>query len=135
MPKTSNEKTKWHFLSAEGKILGDLATEVSRILLGKNSASFTPGVLSDAKVVVTNAAKVAVSGTKESNKLYHRHSNFPGGLRTETLSEVRAKNPKKIIENAVWGMLPTNRLRERMMANLYIYPSAEHPHHAQEGNK
>lgn len=125
--------TEWSFVDANGKVLGRLATEIAAKLVGKDKATYTPGVLPMSKVVVTNAAKVAVTGNKESDKVYYRHSNYPGGLRQETLGEMRAKHPERIIQNAVKGMLPNNKLRDRFMANLYVYEGAEHPHTAQEG--
>ena len=131
---TKNEfQTEWNFVDANGKVLGRLATEIAAKLIGKDKATYTPGVLPNVKVVVTNASKVAVTGNKETGKIYYRHTNFPGGIKQETLGELREKNPSKIIENAVKGMLPQNKLRNRFMANLYVYEGTEHPHTAQEG--
>jgi len=124
MPKKTDLEPKWHFISARGRVLGDLATEVVKVLMGKDKAFFTPGVLNHDKVVVT--------GRKEQKKLYIKHSNFPGGLKTFKLSEVRAKDPRRIVKEAVSGMLPINTLRKKAMTNLYIYPSSEHPHKAQQ---
>jgi len=132
MPKKTDLEPKWHFISARGRVLGDLATEVVKVLMGKDKAFFTPGVLNHDKVVVTDAAKVVVTGRKEQKKLYIKHSNFPGGLKTFKLSEVRAKDPRRIVKEAVSGMLPINTLRKKAMTNLYIYPSSEHPHKAQQ---
>ena len=127
----SKQDGEWHFLSAEGRVLGDIATEAAKILLGKNTPTFARNTVSNEKVVVTDAAKVVLTGNKESDKTYWRHSSYPGGLRAETAAEVRTKDPRRLVERAVWGMLPTNKLRKKIMTNLYIYPSAEHPHEAQ----
>lgn len=135
MPKKNEFDTEWHFVDAEGKVLGRIATEIASTLVGKDKPTYTPGVLPKVKVVVTNAAKVAVTGNKEDDKIYYRHSDYPGGIKQETLGEVRAKDSTKIIERAVKGMLPNNKLRKRFMANLYVYEGTEHPHKAQEGKK
>ena len=132
MPNEKNTQGQWYFLDAKGQVLGKLATKAAAVLMGKNSAVYTPGVLSDNHVVVTNAAKIVVSGNKMQDKIYYRHSNYPGGLRQETLGEVMKKNPSAAIERAIKGMLPINKLRKRYMANLYVYAGAEHPHGAQE---
>lgn len=132
MPKTKDIKEEWHFVDAKGKVLGKLATEVSVQLVGKNTPTYTPGALSGNHVVVTNAAKVAVTGNKRQDKTYYRHSNYPGGLKAETFAEIIAKNPPKAIELAVRGMLPINKLRKRYMAHLHVYAGTEHPHSAQE---
>lgn len=135
MPKQNDDQPKWHFISAEGRVLGDLATEVARILMGKTKPDFTPGVLNKDKVVVTEAAKIVVTGKKELQKTYYKHSNFPGGLKAENLGHMRSRNPGKIVEIAVKGMLPINKLRDRAMTNLYIYSGSEHPHMAQKEAK
>ncbi len=133
MPKKNEFETEWHFVDANGKVLGRLATEIAAKLVGKDKATYTPGVLPKVKVVVTNSLKVAVTGNKESDKIYYRHSDFPGGIKQATLAEVRTKDSTKIIERAVKGMLPNNKLRKRYMDNLYVYEGTEHPHSAQEG--
>ena len=131
-PKLSDKKEEWYFVDANGKVLGRLATSVASLLLGKDSALYTPGVLSGNHVVVTNASKVAFTGNKKQQKIYYSHSNYPGGLKQETLEQVMKKDPSKVIERAVKGMLPTTKLRKRYMANLHVYERKEHPHGAQE---
>lgn len=131
-PRKEGKEIEWFFFDVEGKVLGRIASEIAVKLIGKDSPKYTPGVLSGNKVVVTNAAKVAVTGNKEDDKTYYRHSGYPGGLKSETLGEVREKDPTRIIKMAVKGMLPRNKLTKKYMANLYIYPDAEHPHKAHE---
>ncbi|OGC47240.1 50S ribosomal protein L13 [candidate division WWE3 bacterium RIFCSPHIGHO2_01_FULL_42_13] len=134
-PNTKDIEGQWYFLNADGQVLGKLATNAASLLMGKNSASYTPGALSGNHVVVTNAEKIAVSGNKTDNKIYYRHSNYPGGLRQETLGEVMEKSPSKAIERAIKGMLPINKLRKKWMANLHVYADTNHPHTAQEKAK
>lgn len=132
-PTKDDKEVNWFFFDADGKILGKIATEIAVKLIGKEDSKYTPGVLSGNKVVVTNAEKVAVTGRKETQKVYYRHSDYPGGLKAERLEEVREKSPIRIIQRAVKGMLPQNKLTKKYMANLYIYPGAKHPHKAHEG--
>ncbi|MBI2414930.1 50S ribosomal protein L13 [candidate division WWE3 bacterium] len=134
-PNVNNLKVSWHKVDVRGKVLGKVAAEITTLLMGKSKATFTRGVVCGDKVVVTNASKVAVTGKKEATKTYYRHSNYPGGLRAETVSEVRAKDPRKLIQYAVKGMLPNNKTRKEFMANLYVFPGDEHPHGAQVGEK
>lgn len=132
MPTKSNIVRNWHFIDAEGKVLGDLASQVSKILIGKNKAIYTPNINVGDKVVITNAEKVQVTGTKELNKIYYKHTGFPGGIRSETLKELRKRKPEDIIKKAVYGMLPKNKLRSERLNNLYIYVGSTHPHIAQQ---
>lgn len=134
-PKVKEIEGKWHFVDAKDVVLGKLATEVSKILLGKESSTYTPGVPSKNHVVVTNAAKIHVSGNKKDDKVYYRHSDYPGALKKETLREVMEKYPTRAVERAVSGMLPKTKLRKKYMANLHVYAGEEHPHTAQEGSK
>lgn len=125
---TIEEKSEWHMLDAEGRILGRLATEAATLLLGKHRPDFAPHLVAPVYVVVVNASRVAVSGQKETQKLYRRHSGYPGNLRERTLRQQRAKDPRKIIQLAVSGMLPKNGLRHKRLAHLKVYAGAEHPH-------
>lgn len=129
---TKNETDrKWRVIDAEGKILGRLSTEIANALRGKDKATFTPNQDCGDFVVVVNADKIKVSGTKETDKLYYRHSGFPGGFRQETLASLRKRRPEEIIRRAVKGMLPHNRLADKLILKLKIYAGAEHPHEAQ----
>ena len=126
--KPAQVKRQWHLVDAHGRVLGQVATEIAKFLIGKNSPSYTPHVDSGDYVVVINASTVVVTGKKEQTKKYYRHSGQPGGLHIETVAQVRAKNPERIIEHAVAGMLPKNKLQRGRMNRLKVYPGAEHPH-------
>jgi len=132
--KKEKIKRKWHFIDASDRVLGRLATEVAELLIGKDKPDYSPNQLMGDKVVVTNSSKILVTGKKCSDKNYYRHSNYPGGLKRETLEDVMRRNPSKVITMAVDGMLPRNKLRKRMISNLYVYPDSEHPHKAQQGD-
>ena len=121
----------WHFVDAKDQILGRLATEIAKVLMGKNKAIFTNTANVGDKVVVTNAEKIVVTGKKLTDKKYMWYTGFPGGLRSQSLAEKLEKNPTQVVQAAVKGMLPKNRLQKIRMANLYIYAGAEHPHQAQ----
>lgn len=125
-PKAKEIKRGWHLIDAKGKILGRVATEIARLLIGKHKATYAPHLDSGDNVVVINAKEVAVTGNKEKNKVYYSHSGYPGGLRAERLEEMRARNPKKIIELAVWNMLPKNRLRNKRITRLNIFAGNQH---------
>lgn len=121
-------ETEWHMIDAEGKVLGRLATEAARLLMGKHRADYTANVMAPVYVVVTNAAKVRVSGSKETQKMYRRHSGYPGHLKERPLWKQRQMDPTKIIQLAVAGMLPKNNLRKVRMNHLKVYAGTEHPH-------
>jgi large subunit ribosomal protein L13 len=121
----------WYVVDAEGKTLGRLATRIAKVLTGKHKPTYTPNSDTGDFVIVVNAAKVHLTGKKGSDKLYRRHSQYPGGLRTKTVDEVRASHPTRIIESAVRGMLPGNRLRAKRMARLRLFAGPEHAHRAQ----
>lgn len=123
---------QWHLIDAEGQVLGRLATEVANLLRGKTKPEFTPHVDCGDFVVVINAEKVVVTGKKEEQKLYRRHSGFPGGFKEETLKALRARKPVDIIEKAVRGMIPHTRLGDHQFTKLKVYAGAEHPHGAQQ---
>lgn len=131
IPKSEDRsKVTWNHIDANGKILGKLATQISKLLIGKDEATYTPGVFRNNKVVVTNAAKVQVTGRKQDRKFYFKHSDFPGALKKKTLRQVMEKDPREVIKLAVKGMLPKNKLTKKYLANLYIYPNDEYPHKA-----
>lgn len=131
VPRASEVKNDWHVVDAEGKTLGRLATQVATLLMGKHKPSFTPFLKTGDFVVVVNAAKVHLTGKKEDNKIYRRHSGYPGGLKESTAREVRKKQPERLIESAVTGMLPKNKLGNQLASRLKVYATADHPHQAQ----
>ncbi len=122
---------KWRVVDAEGKILGRLATEIANALRGKDKPQFSPSQDIGDFVVVINAEKFKVSGDKENQKLYYRHSQRPGSIKSETLASLRERRPEEIIRRAVEGMLPGGRLSDQLINKLKIYAGAEHPHAAQ----
>lgn len=123
---------QWVVVDAHSKVLGRIASEVAKIIRGKHKASYTPHVDCGDNVIVINAEKVRLTGKKWSDKQYVRHTGYPGGQRFETPVELKEKNAKLIVERAVKGMLPKNRLGSKLFKNLYVYEGAEHPHAAQQ---
>jgi large subunit ribosomal protein L13 len=123
---------KWFVIDAEGEILGRLATEVASILRGKHKPSFTPHVDCGDYVIIVNAEKVALTGKKLKNKLYYRHSGYASGLKTRTAAEMLALQPQKVLEQAIKGMLPKNKLGDAMYRKLFVYAGPDHPHQAQK---
>ena len=139
-PKTFSQKTadvsrEWFLVDASELPLGRIATIIADKLIGKNKPTYTPHVDGGDYVVVINAEKVVVTGDKENQKIYYRHSGFPGGIKDATLAEVREKAPTRIIEAAVAGMLPKNKLSGGRMARLKVFVGAEHAHAAQKPKK
>ena len=122
----------WYIVDADNQTLGRLASRVAQILRGKNKSYFTPHMDMGDFVVIINAEKVKVTGNKESDKTYFRHSGYPGGITEVNLKKVRQQNPEKIITNAVKGMLPHNRLGRKLLKHLKIYATEVHPHAAQQ---
>jgi large subunit ribosomal protein L13 len=131
VPKGQVER-EWLLVDAEGQNLGRLATKIAQLLIGKHKPNYTPGVMTGANVVVINVEKVAVYPTRLDNKKYYRHSSYPGGLKEITLRDQLAKFPERVIESAVWGMVPKNKLGRRIFKNLHVYAGTEHPHQAQQ---
>ncbi len=129
--KAESLERRWYVVDAEGETLGRLATRIADTLRGKRKPEYTPHVDSGDFVVVVNAAKVAVTGTKLDEKRYYRHSGYPGGLRSRTLREELDRRPTEVVRRAVRGMLPRNRLARRQITKLKVYPGPEHPHQAQ----
>ena len=123
---------KWYVVDAEGKTLGRLASEVAKVLRGKNKAIFTPHIDTGDYVIVINAEKIAVTGKKLDQKIYYHHSDYVGGMKETTLREKLAKKPESVIELAVKGMLPKGPLGRQMLTKLHVYAGAEHKHEAQK---
>ena len=130
--KAHEVKRDWFIVDASEKVLGRLATEIARRLRGKHKAEYTPHVDTGDYIIVTNAEKVMVTGRKFKEKIYYNHSGFPGGIKSMTFDKLQAKNPARIIERAVKGMLPKNPLGREMYRKLKIYVGTEHPHAAQQ---
>ncbi len=136
-PKTYSVKrdeleARWYVIDAEGQVLGRLATQVATILRGKHKPTYSPHLNDGDFVIVVNAAKVAVTGNRLDQKVYYRHSQYPGGLKQETLRQALAKHPERVIERAVKGMVPHNRLGAQVLHRLKVYAGPEHPHEAQQ---
>lgn len=129
--KTKDIKREWHLIDAKNKILGRVSTEIATILMGKNKPDFVPYLDNGDFVVVVNADKVKVTGKKETAKVYHHHSGYPGGMREETLANVRAQKPEEVIRHAVWGMMPKGKLGRDMIIKLHIYKGTKHPYEKQ----
>ncbi len=129
--KSSEVTRNWFVVDAEGKTLGRLASAIAATLRGKNKPIYTPHVDTGDFVIVLNAGKVKVTGNKETQKFYYRHSNYPGGLKATSLKELRERHPDRIIENAVKGMLPRNALGKAQLKKLKIFEGNTHPHAAQ----
>ncbi len=128
---TEDRDRQWVVVDAEGQTLGRLATRIADALRGKRKPTYTPHIDVGDFVVVVNAEKISVTGSKRTEKLYHRHSGYPGGLRTRTLTEMLDKRPEEVIRLAVKGMLPRNRLARKQLTKLKVYAGPDHPHGAQ----
>jgi large subunit ribosomal protein L13 len=127
-----DRERNWLLVDADGQTLGRLATQIADALRGKRKPTYTPHIDTGDFVVVVNAEKIAVTGAKRQEKLYHRHSGYPGGLRTRTLNDMLERRPEEVIRLAVRGMLPKNRLGRKQLTKLKIYAGPEHPHEAQK---
>jgi len=123
---------QWHLLDADGQRLGRLASRIARLLMGKDKPSFSPFVDTGDHVVIINAAKVAVTGKKETDKVYHHHTGYLGGLKSARVEEVRKKHPVRLVEQAVKGMLPKSRLGRAQFRKMKVYVGSDHPHQAQQ---
>ena len=123
---------RWYVVDAQGKILGRMATEIARVLRGKHKPVFTPNVDAGDFVIVVNARGVKLSGKKLDEKVYYRHTEYPGGIRERTAAKMLAENPEELVRLAVKGMLPKNRLSRKLVTKLKVYPDAQHPHDAQK---
>jgi len=131
-PKPAEIERKWHVVDATDLPLGRLASEVAQILRGKHKPIFSPHLDCGDFVVVVNAEKVAVTSNKSKTKIYYRHSGYPGGIRAETFESLRDRRPEAIVERAVRGMLPKNRLGRKVIRKLKVYAGPDHPHEAQK---
>ena len=129
---TAAAASRWHIIDAEGQALGRLATLAARLLQGKHKPTYTPFIDTGDFVVVVNAAKVALSGRKEDQKIYRQHSGYEGGLREERARLVRQRKPERLVEEAVHGMLPKTKLGAAMYRKLKVYAGPDHPHAAQK---
>jgi large subunit ribosomal protein L13 len=130
--KKGEVERKWYVVDASEQVLGKLATTVASHLRGKHKPVFTPHIDTGDFVVVINAEKIRLTGKKADQKVYYRHSNYPGGLKSETFKERLEQKPEEIIRDAVWGMLPKNRLGRTLIKKLKVYRGSEHPHTAQK---
>ena len=131
-PRLKDLQAQWYLVDAAGQNLGRLASRIAGVLLGKHKPTFTPGVEAGDFVVVINAEKIEVTGKRLDQKVYYRHSGYPGGLKTIRLRDQLARFPTRVMRSAVWGMLPHNRYGRRLIRKLKIYAGAEHPHRAQK---
>jgi large subunit ribosomal protein L13 len=132
IPKAADLNQEWFLVDAEDQILGRLASKVAQVLLGKHKPSFTPGVQLGDGVIVINAKKIRVTGKKMTDKVYHRHSGYPGGLKSITLKDQLAVHPDRVIRAAVWGMLPHNKRGRQIIKMLRVYAGTDHPHEGQQ---
>ena len=132
MAKPGEIQASWHLVDATDLVLGRMAVKIATILMGKHRPTYTPHVDTGDFVVVVNAEKISVTGDKRHAKLYHRHSGYPGGLKTRTLNDMLERRPEEVIRLAVRGMLPKNRLARKQLTKLKVYAGPEHPHEAQK---
>jgi large subunit ribosomal protein L13 len=130
-PKQGEIRKNWYLVDANGQVLGRLATFLAKVLMGKTKPVYTSYQDVGDFVVVVNAEKVAITGKKQSQKVYRRHSGYPGGFKSETLSDLQKRAPERVILEAVSGMLPKNKLRQVYLKKLKVYCGSEHPHQAQ----
>ena len=126
--KAKDINRKWHLIDAKNKVLGRLTSEIAKILMGKNKSYFTPNLDTGDYVVVVNTKDVMLSGKKENQKKYYRHSGYPGGMRISTAAQVRTKKPEDLVKHAVVGMLPKTKLGKLMVKKLFVFPEAEYPY-------
>lgn len=133
--KPDEVEHKWLIVDAEDKVLGRLATQVATILRGKHKPIYSPHMDVGDHVIIINAEKIRVTGKKAATKKYYRHTGYPGGLRSESYEDLIVSDPGKILEKAIWGMMPRNKLGKKMFKKLKIYAGVEHPHTAQQPEK
>jgi len=131
IPRESEIKKKWYLIDAEGKVLGRIAAEAAKLLRGKHKPYFTPFMDCGDHVIIINAEKAVVTGNKEEDKMYYRHSGYKGGLKQMTYRQMIERHPTRAMELAVWGMLPHNRLGRKIVKHLKVYAGSEHKHQAQ----
>ena len=131
-PKKGEIERQWYVVDAADKPMGRVCTEVARLLIGKHKPEYAPHVDTGDFVIVINAEKTVLTGRKEEQKTYYRHSTHPGGLKSESVARLRQRRPARMIEKAVWGMLPKNKLGRQQLKKLKVYAGPEHPHQAQQ---
>jgi len=127
----SGSERAWHVVDASGLPVGRLASGIAQVLRGKHKPQYAPHLDVGDHVVVINASQIALTSKKPEQKIYNSHSGYPGGIKSETFNSLRQRKPEKIVERAVWGMLPKNRLGRSMLKKLHVYSNNEHPHHSQ----
>ena len=132
MLKAEEVKKEWYVIDAEGQTLGRLAAKVAAVLRGKHKPTYTPNVDCGDYVIVINAEKVVYSGDQEEKKIYYHHTMFPGGLKSRSIGLMKREYPVELVEHAIQGMLPHNKLGDRMRTHLFVYEGANHPHAAQK---
>jgi large subunit ribosomal protein L13 len=132
IPSPEGIERQWHIIDAEEAVLGRIASKAAKILMGKHKPTYTPFLDTGDHVIVVNAAKVRLTGNKEEQKLYRRHSGYPGGLTETQARKVRASRPTRMVEEAVQGMLPKSKLGKQMYRKLQVYAGPKHPHQAQK---
>ena len=132
IPSLESLDRQWHLIDAEDAVLGRIASKAAKILMGKHKPTYTPFLDTGDHVIVVNAAKVRLTGNKEEQKLYRRHSGYPGGLTETQARKVRATRPTRMVEEAVQGMLPKSKLGKQMYRKLQVYAGPKHPHQAQK---
>jgi large subunit ribosomal protein L13 len=132
IPKAEDITQEWFLVDANDQNLGRLASQIAKILLGKHKPTFTPGVDTGDFVVVVNAERVAVTGNKLEDKMYYRHTGYPGGIKKISLKDQLANHPERVLKSAVWGMLPHNKYGRRILKKLKIYAGPDHPHGVQQ---
>lgn len=133
--KPADIERKWYLVDAEGEVLGRLASKVAAVLRGKHKPIFSPHMDVGDHVIIVNAEKIRVTGKKAKQKTYFRHSGYPGGVTMEKYSDLQKKHPERILEKAIWGMLPHNRLGRKMYKKLKVHAGKEHGHQAQRPEK
>jgi large subunit ribosomal protein L13 len=131
-PKLAEIEHRWFVVDAAGIPLGRLSTVVARLLTGKHKPTYATHIDTGDFVIVLNAGQAVLTGKKEEQKIYHRHTGFPGGLKSESAGKLRQRRPTQLVEKAVWGMLPKNKLGRQQLKKLKVYAGSEHPHQAQK---
>lgn len=135
MANPTSVERRWHVIDANGQVVGRIATRAAKILMGKHRAVYTPFIDTGDHVVVVNAGQVKLTGRKEEQKIYRRHSGYEGGLREERAKDVRQRNPLRMVEEAIRGMLPKTKMGDAMYRKLKVYAGPDHPHAAQKPTK
>ena len=132
VPRATDIRNDWYLLNGDDQVLGRLATRAAVLLMGKHKPDYTPFLKTGDFVIVVNAQKVKLTGKKEEQKKYYSHSGYPGGLKETSAREMRAKHPERMVESAILGMLPKNKIGRQLATRLKIYAGAQHPHEAQQ---